>query len=84
MLIGSIMMSVAVIPMFLDTNYTTLLIYGIGTSIFAPLYFIPLTSVVFDLIGINEDSANLRDEYIVIREIGLNLGRMFSVLIFIF
>lgn len=84
MLIGSMMMSVAVIPMFLDTNYTTLLIYGIGTSIFAPLYFIPLTSVVFDLIGINEDSANLRDEYIVIREIGLNLGRMFSVLIFIF
>jgi len=84
MMIGSIMMALVVVPMFIDTNYITLFIYGIGTSIFAPLYFIPLTSIVFDLIGETEDTAELRGEYIVLREIGLNMGRIFITLIFIY
>lgn len=84
MMIGSVMMAIVVIPMFLDIKYSTLLIYGIGTSIFAPLYFIPLTSGIFDKIGENEASASLRGEYIVLREIGLNLGRIVSTLFFIF
>ncbi|TCS83505.1 MFS transporter [Tepidibacillus fermentans] len=83
MMIGSLMMAVVVIPMFLKTSYTTLLIYGIGTSLFAPLYFIPLTSVVFDFIGKNEETVSLRSEYIVLREIGSNLGRMMILLVFI-
>ncbi|MFV9511118.1 MFS transporter [Tepidibacillus sp. LV47] len=83
MMIGSLMMALVVIPMFFKTTYTTLLIYGIGTSLFAPLYFIPLTSVVFDQIGKNEETANLRSEYIVLREISLNLGRMMMIFVFI-
>ncbi|WP_339059988.1 hypothetical protein [Tepidibacillus marianensis] len=83
MMIGSLMMGIVVIPMFININYMTLLIYGIGTSLFAPLYFIPLTSVVFDYIGQSEDTANLRSEYIVLREIGLNIGRMLILFVFI-
>lgn len=76
MMIGTILMAIVVIPMFINTNYTTLLIYGIGTSLFAPLYFIPLTSKTFDVIGRDKKSAELRSEYIVVRETGLNIGRI--------
>ncbi|OEF99422.1 hypothetical protein BHF71_01575 [Vulcanibacillus modesticaldus] len=84
MMIGSFMMALAVIPMVIYTSYVTIMIYGIGTSIFAPLYFIPLTSKVFDKIGESKSSARLSGEYIVIREIGLNFGRILIILIFIF
>jgi len=84
MMVGSVMMALVVFPMFIHISYTTLLIYGIGTSLFAPLYFLPLTSTVFDYIGQNEENANLRTEYIVLREIGLNLGRMLILVVFIF
>ncbi len=84
MLLGTMMMAIVVIPMFLKINYSTLLMYGIGTSIFAPLYFIPLTSKIFDAIGENDITASLRDEYVVMREIGLNLGRVMMLLLFIY
>ena len=83
MMVGTIMMGVAVVPMFLNINYTTLLIYGIGTSIFAPLYFIPLTSMIFDVIGLNEKTASLREEYIVVYDLGLNLGRLTMIAVFL-
>ncbi|MGD9677451.1 MAG: MFS transporter [Vulcanibacillus sp.] len=83
MMIGSIMMAVVVVPLVVNVNYVTLFIYGIGTSIFAPLYFIPLTSKIFDKIGESNNSAKLSGEYIIIREIGLNLGRIVITLIFI-
>ena len=83
MVIGSLMMSIVLLPLFFKTSYTTLMIYGVGTSIFAPLYFIPLTTVVFDVIGENEKSASMRGEYIVIREIGLNVGRILTIIIYL-
>lgn len=84
MMIGSIMMAIVVIPMVIEINYVTLFVYGIGTSIFAPFYFIPLTSKIFDKIGESHNSAKLSGEYIIIREIGLNSGRILITLIFIF
>ncbi len=84
MMIGSLMMSLVLFPLFLKTSFTTLMVYGVGTSIFAPLYFIPLTTIVFDLIGENEKSVSLRGEYIVLREIGLNIGRILTIAIYLF
>jgi len=83
MLIGSIFMAVAVLPLFFHVSYLNLLMYGVITSIFAPLYFIPLTSQVFDCIGRSKNGVELRVEYIILREFGLGIGRIISVTIFI-
>jgi YQGE family putative transporter len=83
MLIGSVMMVFVIFPFFWEVNYTTLLIFGIGTSIFMPLFIIPMTSSVFDIIGQDKESASHRVEYVVLREMGLNLGRMAGTILFI-
>jgi YQGE family putative transporter len=77
------MMIVVIFPFFWQLNYATLILFGVGTSLFIPLFTIPITSVVFDLIGRNEQSAEKRVEYIVLRELALNAGRMLGTFVFI-
>ncbi|GKU75861.1 MFS transporter [Paenibacillus sp. L3-i20] len=76
MLIGVIMIAVVILPLFWKVSYFTLLLLGIGTSLFIPLYNIPMTSRVFDLIGQSQQSAREREEFIVLREAGLSIGRL--------
>ncbi|MEI7026030.1 MFS transporter [Paenibacillus sp. y28] len=83
MLIGVVMMVLVIVPFFWKLNYVTLLIFGVGVALFMPLYTVPMTSAVFDLIGSSEESAKLRVEYIVMRELGLNTGRMIGTLVFV-
>lgn len=75
MLIGVIMLGVVILPLFWKVSFTTLLLFGIGTSMFIPLYIIPMTSKAFDMIGQSEQNARHREELIVLREAGLVLGR---------
>ncbi|CAH1223325.1 hypothetical protein PAECIP111893_04955 [Paenibacillus plantiphilus] len=79
MLVGTVALGAVIIPLFWPLNYTILLIFGIGTSLFMPLYIIPMTSAVFDLIGRDEESAQRREEFIVLREIALTAGRMIGI-----
>ncbi|SEB96965.1 MFS transporter [Paenibacillus sp. GP183] len=83
MFIGALAMTIVILPFFWKVNMVTLLIYGIGTALFLPLYSIPVISTVFDLIGGNDQSVSRREEYIVLRELALNAGRMLGVLLFI-
>lgn len=83
MLIGVIMLIAVILPFFWKVNYTTLLLFGIGVALFIPLYIVPMTSSVFDIIGQDRESAEHRVEYVVLRELGLNFGRMFGTLAFI-
>jgi YQGE family putative transporter len=83
MFVGAAALIAVILPFFWELNYTTLLIFGLGTSLVFPLVAIPMTSSVFDLIGHNSDSAEHRVEFVVLRELGLNLGRMLGTLLFI-
>jgi YQGE family putative transporter len=83
MLIGALVMTAAVLPFFWKVNMLTLLIFGVATSLFYPLYSLPVTSTVFDLIGGNDKSVSKREEYIVLRELSLNAGRILGGLLFI-
>ncbi|WP_372663522.1 MFS transporter [Cohnella sp.] len=83
MLVGTVMITGVIVPFFFGVSYTTLLIFGIGAALFMPLYTIPMTSSVFDLIGKDEDSARQRVEYVVMRELALNVGRITGMIIFI-
>lgn len=79
MLIGACMLGAVILPLFWSMSYTSLLIFGIGTSLFMPLYTIPMTSKVFDLIGQSEGNAKYREELIILRETGLVLGRVIGL-----
>ncbi|MFF2483742.1 MFS transporter [Paenibacillus sp. NPDC058071] len=79
MLAGTLLLGVAIMPLFWGVSYSMLLMFGIGTSLFMPLYIIPMTSRVFDLIGSTEEGASNREEYIVLREAALTLGRLIGL-----
>ncbi|MDF2960098.1 MAG: transporter [Paenibacillus sp.] len=83
MLLGAVMIVLVVVPFFWKVSFTTLLLFGIGVGLFFPLYSIPMTSSVFDLIGGNADSVRHREEYIVLRELALNVGRILGSALFI-
>lgn len=83
MLLGTVMLVLFILPFFWEVNYFTLLIFGIGTSLVFPLFIIPMVSAVFDMIGKDHESATLRVEYVVLRELALSSGRIFGILVFI-
>jgi len=83
MLVGAIVITAIVLPFFFGIRYGTMLAFGVGIGLFFPLYGIPMTSAVFDLIGRNEDSASRREEYVVVRELALSAGRVFGMIVFL-
>ncbi|WP_411830653.1 MFS transporter [Paenibacillus lautus] len=83
MLVGSILMLLVILPLLFAVNYTTLLVLGIGTSLFIPLYMMPAISASFDLMGVNEENVEKRVELVVLRELSLTVGRITGLLVFI-
>lgn len=83
MLIGALLLGIVVLPFIVKANTVNLFILGVGASLFYPMYFVPLTSKVFDVIGESQQTARLRVEYVVAREIALNIGRVASIALFL-
>ncbi|RCX17435.1 YQGE family putative transporter [Fontibacillus phaseoli] len=83
MLIGAVLITGVIIPLLWNVNYLTLIFFGIGTSLFMPLYLLPVISSVFDLIGKSEDTVEQRVELIVLRELSIMSGRLVGTLLFI-
>ncbi len=83
MFCGALVMSAVVSLFFWKVSYVTLLIFGVAVSLAYPLFSVPIISTVFDLIGTNEESAKNRVEYVVLREFGLDAGRLSGILIFL-
>lgn len=67
-----------------DINFYSLLLFGIMNAIFTPYLIVPYSAIGLDVIDQNPESGQLRTEYIVVREIAINLGRVIPVLLFIF
>jgi len=83
MQVGAIALVAVILPLFAGFSYATLLAFGIGAALFFPLYLLPMTAVVFDLIGRDEESVKRRVEYVVARELALNVGRIAGMAIFL-
>jgi len=83
MLAGALAMTLVILPFFWNVNYTTLIVFGVVVALFYPLYSIPITSSIFDMIGANSESADHRVEYVVLRETALNMGRILGTIAFI-
>nr|WP_263325714.1 MFS transporter [Neobacillus sp. Marseille-Q6967] len=83
-LIGGILLYAALLLIVWDLTFIKLLIYGGIIAIAYPLLLIPYSSTAYDVIGTGWQAAEMRIEYIVVREAFLNMGRILSILIFIF
>ncbi|MCM3692413.1 MFS transporter [Neobacillus niacini] len=82
-LIGGIILYLAVLLIVWDINYVKLLIYAAMIAVAYPLLLVPYMSTTYDIIGSAWKAAEMRIEYIVVREIFINLGRFVSILSFL-
>lgn len=82
-LAGGLILYGAVYIILFQLTYVNLLIYAAVIAIAYPLILVPYVSLTYDVIGRAWNAAELRVEYIVVREVYLNLGRVVSILLFI-
>ncbi len=76
MMWGQVASSVGVVSLALLPNVVGLSIFGLLESIAFPIYSIPFGALFFDLIDADPKSADHRVEYMVAREVPLNIGRL--------
>lgn len=82
-LLGGILLYLAILLLVFNLTYTKLLIYASIIAIAYPMLLVPYLSMTYDVIGKGWNAAEMRIEYIVVREIFLNSGRIVSILIFL-
>ena len=82
MYIGVTLMLIAVLGLTWNIGYTTLLIFIVIESIASPFFITPMASATFNVINEYHEES-LRAEYIINKEIVLNLGRIISTLVLI-
>ncbi|MBO9129626.1 MFS transporter [Bacillus sp. 165] len=83
-LFGGILLYIVVYLVILDVTYKKLILYAVGISIAYPILLVPYNSMTYDVIGKANRIKELRVEYIVVRELYLNSGRIISILSFLF
>nr|WP_317958480.1 MFS transporter [Oceanobacillus kimchii] len=82
-LVGGLLLFASIFIIIFEVNYTLLMVYAVVIGVAYPILNVPFVSMTFDVIGKAYKAAEMRVEYIVIREIFLNLGRALSITVFI-
>ncbi|MFE8695427.1 MFS transporter [Cytobacillus sp. FJAT-53684] len=82
-LIGGIILYASIFLIIFNLTYPKLLLYAGMIAIAYPLLLVPYISMTYDVIGKGWKAAEMRIEYIVVREIFLNAGRIVSILSFL-
>ncbi|AZR72711.1 hypothetical protein BBF96_04475 [Anoxybacter fermentans] len=82
--LSSIMLILALIVLLWRSDWIGVLIFGVLTGLFDPFFDIPFESLSFKVIENDTIDNDLRIEYIVARELPLNLGRVVSISLFYF
>ncbi|MDQ0218299.1 MFS transporter [Peribacillus cavernae] len=82
-LIGGVLLYIGVFLIAVDISYGKLLIYAGTIAIAYPLLLVPYVSMTYDIIGTAWNAAEMRIEYIVVREVFTHFGRIVSILGFI-
>jgi MFS transporter, YQGE family, putative transporter len=81
-LAGGIILFIAIFLIVFQVSYFRLLLYAALIAVAYPLLLVPYASMTYDVIGRGWKAAEMRIEYIVVRELFLNLGRVTSILLF--
>jgi MFS transporter, YQGE family, putative transporter len=82
-LVGGILLYLAIFLIIWDVNFLKLMIYASTIAIAYPILLVPYISTTYDVIGSGWKAAEMRIEYIVVREIFLHFGRILSILLFL-
>ncbi len=80
--LGAVMMLCSVLFLVWRVNLITLFTFGILNAIFVPFFHVPFESATLNVIDKNAATRS-RTEYIILKEIFLNLGRLTGVVAFI-
>lgn len=81
--IGGLILFVSLSLLIFDLSFIKLLIYAAIIAVAYPLVLVPYLSLTYDVIGQSWRAADMRIEYIVVRELFLNLGRVVSITSFL-
>ncbi|GAA0345601.1 MFS transporter [Bacillus carboniphilus] len=82
-LIGGSLLYLAIFLIVFDVSFIKLIMYGSVIAVAYPTLLVPYISMTYDVIGRGWKAAEMRIEYIVVREIFLNCGRITSILSFL-
>ncbi|WP_096153384.1 MULTISPECIES: MFS transporter [Bacillus] len=82
-LIGGLLLYAAVFLLVFELTYIKLLMYAVVIAIAYPILLVPYISITYDVIGKSKNAAEMRIEYVVVRELFLNGGRAVSILMFL-
>ncbi|MBD8069156.1 MFS transporter [Bacillus sp. PS06] len=82
-LLGGLLVYAAIFLILFDVSYAKLITYAVVIAIGYPFLLVPYVSLTYDVIGKGWKAAEMRIEYIVVRELFLNLGRIVSILGFL-
>ncbi|MCH1624943.1 MFS transporter [Ferdinandcohnia quinoae] len=82
-LFGGLLLYASIFTILFNITYTKLLIYGVLIGVAYPILLVPYNSLTYDVIGKGWKAGEMRIEYIVVRELFLNAGRVVSILLFL-
>jgi MFS transporter, YQGE family, putative transporter len=82
-LLGGLILYASIFLIVFEVTYPKLLIYAATIAVAYPILLVPYMSMTYDVIGRGWNAAEMRIEYIVVREIFLNLGRFSSIILFL-
>ncbi|KAA0762590.1 MFS transporter [Bacillus sp. SH5-2] len=82
-LLGGIILYAVVFLVIFNVTYTKLLIYAACIAVAYPILLVPYGSMTYDVIGRAKNAREWRVEYVVVRELWLNAGRICSILSFL-
>ncbi|MBT2214473.1 MFS transporter [Virgibacillus dakarensis] len=82
-LLGGLLLYFSIFIILFHISYFNLIIYAIVIGIAYPIINVPYASLTYDVIGKAWRAKDLRVEYIVVRELFVNIGRVISILIFL-
>ncbi|MEW9675778.1 MFS transporter [Lentibacillus sp. L22] len=82
-LLGGAILYFSIYIILFHISYANLIIYSVMIGIAYPILNVPYASLTYDVIGKAWKAKDLRVEYIVVRELFVNIGRVASLLIFL-
>ncbi|MFC4558826.1 MFS transporter [Virgibacillus kekensis] len=82
-LTGGLTLYLSIYIILFTISYTQLIIYAVIIGIAYPIINVPYASMTYDVIGRAWKAKDYRVEYIVVRELFVNLGRVTSIILFL-
>lgn len=82
--LGALLVYFSIFIIIFELNYSLLIVYAAIIGAAYPILNVPYASLTYDVIGKAWKAKDLRIEYIVVREMYVNIGRIVSILVFLY